>query len=55
MRLVARRDRLSAFARLTAMMLVDDEFGAEECRQTVQAYCHEVVLAQPTAAPPAGA
>jgi glycosyltransferase involved in cell wall biosynthesis len=29
---------------LTAAMLVDDEFDAEECRQAMQAYCHEVVL-----------
>jgi glycosyltransferase involved in cell wall biosynthesis len=29
---------------LTAVMLVDDEFDAEECRRAMQAYCHEVVL-----------
>ena len=29
---------------LTAVMLVDDEFDAEECRQAMQAYCREVVL-----------
>jgi polysaccharide biosynthesis protein PslH len=29
---------------LTATMLVDDEFDAEECRQAMQAYCREVVL-----------
>jgi glycosyltransferase involved in cell wall biosynthesis len=29
---------------LTAVMLVDHEFDAEECRQAMQAYCHEVVL-----------
>jgi glycosyltransferase involved in cell wall biosynthesis len=29
---------------LTAVMLVDEEFEAEECRQAMQAYCREVVL-----------
>jgi hypothetical protein len=29
---------------LTAVMLVDDEVDAEECRQAMQAYCREVVL-----------
>ena len=29
---------------LTAVMLVDDEFDIEECRQAMEAYCHEVVL-----------
>jgi glycosyltransferase involved in cell wall biosynthesis len=29
---------------LTAVMLVDDEFDAEECRLAMQAYCREVVL-----------
>jgi glycosyltransferase involved in cell wall biosynthesis len=29
---------------LTAAMLVDDEFDAEECRQAMQAYCREVVM-----------
>src|SRR5580692_1799596 len=29
---------------LTAAMLVDDEFNAEECRRAMQAYCREVVL-----------
>jgi glycosyltransferase involved in cell wall biosynthesis len=29
---------------LTAVMLVDDEFDAEECRQAMRAYCQEVVL-----------
>jgi glycosyltransferase involved in cell wall biosynthesis len=29
---------------LTAVMLVDDEFDADECRRAVQAYCREVVL-----------
>jgi len=29
---------------LTAVMLVDDEFAAEECRRAMQAYCCEVVL-----------
>src|SRR5215510_5739488 len=29
---------------LTAAMLVDDEFDAEECRRAMQAYCREVVL-----------
>jgi glycosyltransferase involved in cell wall biosynthesis len=29
---------------LTAMMLVDEEFDVEECRQAMQAYCCEVVL-----------
>jgi glycosyltransferase involved in cell wall biosynthesis len=31
---------------LTAVMLVDDEFDSEECRQAMQAYCREVVLVQ---------
>jgi polysaccharide biosynthesis protein PslH len=29
---------------LTAAMLVDDEFDAEECRRAMQGYCREVVL-----------
>jgi glycosyltransferase involved in cell wall biosynthesis len=29
---------------LTAVMLVDEEFDAQECRQAMQAYCREVVL-----------
>jgi glycosyltransferase involved in cell wall biosynthesis len=29
---------------LTAVMLVDDEFDAEECRRAMQAHCREVVL-----------
>jgi glycosyltransferase involved in cell wall biosynthesis len=29
---------------LTAVMLVDDEFDAEECRQAMQGYCREVLL-----------
>jgi hypothetical protein len=29
---------------LTAAMLVDDEFDADECRQAMQTYCREVVL-----------
>jgi glycosyltransferase involved in cell wall biosynthesis len=29
---------------LTAAMLVDDEFDAQECQQAMQAYCREVVL-----------
>src|SRR5262245_24631345 len=29
---------------LTAVMLVDDEFDAEECRRAMRAYCCEVVL-----------
>jgi polysaccharide biosynthesis protein PslH len=29
---------------LTATMLVDDEFDAEECRRAMQAYCREVVM-----------
>jgi polysaccharide biosynthesis protein PslH len=29
---------------LTAVMLVDDTFDAEECREAMQAYCREVVL-----------
>jgi glycosyltransferase involved in cell wall biosynthesis len=29
---------------LTAVVLVDDEFDAEECRQAMQTYCREVVL-----------
>src|SRR5258708_28852484 len=29
---------------LTAAMLIDDEFDAEECRQAMQAYCRQVVL-----------
>jgi polysaccharide biosynthesis protein PslH len=29
---------------LTAVMLVHDEFDAEECRRAMQAYCREVVL-----------
>ncbi len=29
---------------LTAVMLIDDEFDIDECRQAMQAYCREVVL-----------
>src|SRR5580704_14886001 len=29
---------------LTAAMLVDDEFDADECRRAMQAYCREVVM-----------
>src|SRR5690349_8336484 len=29
---------------LTAAMMVDDEFDADECRQAMQQYCREVVL-----------
>ena len=29
---------------LTAVMLVEDEFDIDECREAMQAYCHEVVL-----------
>src|ERR1700730_1757010 len=29
---------------LSAVMLVDDEFDADECRRAMQAYCREVVL-----------
>jgi hypothetical protein len=29
---------------LTAVMLVDNEFDAEECRRAMQAYCRDVVL-----------
>ena len=29
---------------LTAVMLIDDEFDAEECCRAMQAYCREVVL-----------
>jgi hypothetical protein len=29
---------------LTAAMLVDDEFDADECRRAIQAYRREVVL-----------
>ena len=29
---------------LTAVILIDDEFDIEECRQAMQAYCREVVL-----------
>jgi hypothetical protein len=29
---------------LTAVMLIDEEFDAEECRQAMQAYCGEVML-----------
>lgn len=36
--------RLARRHDLTAVMLVDDEFDAEECRQAMQAYCREVVL-----------
>jgi glycosyltransferase involved in cell wall biosynthesis len=35
---LARRHNLSA------VMLVDEAFDAEECRRAMQAYCHEVVL-----------
>ena len=29
---------------LTAVVLVDDEFDADECRRAMQAYCREVVM-----------
>src|ERR1700730_3190100 len=29
---------------LTAVMLLDEEFDAEECRRAMQSYCREVVL-----------
>src|SRR5215472_13688398 len=29
---------------LTAAVLVDDEFDADECRRAMEAYCREVVL-----------
>ncbi len=29
---------------LTAVMLFDDDFDADECRKAMQAYCREVVL-----------
>ena len=29
---------------LTAAMLIDDEFDAEECRRAMQTYCREAVL-----------
>ena len=29
---------------LTAVMLIDDEFDADECRQAMQDYCREVIL-----------
>src|SRR5262249_40101922 len=29
---------------LTAVMLVDDAFDADECRKAMQAYCREVIL-----------
>lgn len=29
---------------LTAVMLIDDEFDVDECRQAMQAYCRDVVL-----------
>ena len=31
---------------LTVVMLVDDEFDAEECRRAMQAYCRDVVLVE---------
>ena len=31
---------------VTAAMLVDDEFDAEECRRAMQAYCREVLLVE---------
>jgi glycosyltransferase involved in cell wall biosynthesis len=36
--------RLAQRHDLTAVVLVDDEFDAEECRRAMQAYCHDVVL-----------
>lgn len=36
--------RLARFHDLTAVMLVDDEFDVEECRQAMRVYCREVVL-----------
>ena len=36
--------QLSRRHNLTAVMLVDDEFDAEECRREMEAYCREVVL-----------
>lgn len=38
MTLLARRHDL------TAVMLVDDEFDADECRRAMEAYCREVIL-----------
>src|SRR6516165_4527635 len=29
---------------LTAVMLIDDDFDAEECRRAMRAFCREVVL-----------
>jgi glycosyltransferase involved in cell wall biosynthesis len=36
--------RLARCHDLTAAMLVDDEFDADECRRAMQAYCREVVM-----------
>ena len=36
--------QLSRRHELTAAILVDDEFDADECRGAMQGYCHEVVL-----------
>jgi glycosyltransferase involved in cell wall biosynthesis len=36
--------RLAQRHDLTAVVLLDDEFDAEECRRAMQAYCHDVVF-----------
>src|SRR5262249_26419896 len=36
--------RLARRHDLTAVMLIDDDFDAEDCRKAMQAYCCEVVL-----------
>ncbi len=36
--------QLARFHDLTAVMLVDQDFDVEECRQAMRAYCREVVL-----------
>lgn len=43
-RIHAIMNELSKRHDLTAVMLVDDEFDIEECRQAMQAYCRDVVL-----------
>jgi len=43
-RIHAIMNELSKRHDLTAVMLVDDEFDIEECRQAMQAYCRNVVL-----------
>ena len=37
-------DRMAQRHDLTAAILIDDEFDAEECRRALQAYCREVAL-----------